>query len=74
MRLMKDLQLLVDYVVPFYYDNQSAISLAKNPIFHARTKHIEIHYHFIRKNVLQGEIDMEHLTQRNKSQICSQKV
>ena len=28
-------------------DNQSAISLAKNPMFHQRTKHVEIHAHFI---------------------------
>lgn len=30
--------------------------LAKNPVFHARTKHVEMHYHFIREKVLQGEI------------------
>lgn len=28
-------------------DNQSAIHLAKNSTFHPRTKHIDIHYHFI---------------------------
>ena len=30
-----------------YYDNLRNIQLAKNPIFHARTKHIEVHYHFL---------------------------
>ncbi|KAB2607265.1 hypothetical protein D8674_006982 [Pyrus ussuriensis x Pyrus communis] len=30
-------------------DNQSAISLAKNPLFHARTKHVELDYHYIRE-------------------------
>ena len=29
-------------------DSQSAIMLAKNPIFHAKTKHIDVKYHFIR--------------------------
>ena len=29
-------------------DSQSAIHLAKNPAFHARTKHIQVRYHFIR--------------------------
>jgi hypothetical protein len=30
-----------------YYDNQSCIKLSENPIFHDRSKHIEIQYHFI---------------------------
>jgi hypothetical protein len=41
-----------------YCDNLSNIQLAKNPVFHARTKHIEVHYHFIREKVLAGEIDL----------------
>ena len=31
-----------------YCDNQSCIQLSENPIFHNRSKHIEIRYHFIR--------------------------
>ena len=38
-----------------YNDNQSAIHLAKNSIFHSRTKHIELKYHFIR-SVLNEEL------------------
>ena len=33
------------------YDNQSCIKLSENPVFHDRSKHIEICYHFIRDNV-----------------------
>ena len=40
-------------------DNISAIKLAQNLVFHARTKHIEVHYHFIREKVLKGEIDLK---------------
>ena len=29
-------------------DNSSVINISKNPIIHSRTKHIEIHHHFIR--------------------------
>jgi hypothetical protein len=37
--------------VPIMYDNTSAIMISKNPILHARTKHIEIRHHFIRDHV-----------------------
>ena len=37
-------------------DNQSCIALAKSPVFHARSKHIEIQYHFVREKILDGEI------------------
>ena len=33
--------------VKIFYDSQSAVQLAKNSAFHARTKHIDIKYHFI---------------------------
>ena len=41
-------------------NNQSTISLAKNPIFHQRTKHMEIQAHFIREKVLDGIIHLEY--------------
>ncbi|KAJ7533740.1 hypothetical protein O6H91_13G062100 [Diphasiastrum complanatum] len=41
-------------------DNQSEIQLAKNLVFHARTKHIEIQYHFIRERLLSREIRVVH--------------
>ena len=40
----------------FCCDNLSNIYLAKNLVFHARTKHIEVHYHFVRKRVHCGGI------------------
>jgi hypothetical protein len=48
MRLLKDLCQSTKAAVTLYCDNQSAIRLAENPIFHTRTKHVEVHYHFIR--------------------------
>ena len=58
-RLMQDLHQQIDYVMPLYCDNQSTVRLAENPVFHARTKHVEVHYHFIRKKVLQEETEMD---------------
>ena len=37
----------------------SAITMTKNPIFHARTKHIELRHHFIRDLVGEGEIKLQ---------------
>ncbi len=53
--------LLVDAPVVIYCDNISSILLANNPVYHARTKHIEVHYHFIREKVLAKEIDFIHV-------------
>ncbi|KAL6343110.1 hypothetical protein AAG906_018948 [Vitis piasezkii] len=60
-RLMNDLHQLVDYAVPLYCDNQSAVRLAENPVFHARTKHVEVHYHFIREKVLEEEVELKQI-------------
>ena len=40
-------------------DNKSAIALAKNPVFHERSKHIELKYHFIRDCVEAKKIELE---------------
>lgn len=44
-----------------YGDNQGAIALAKNPQFHARTKHIDIQQHFVREQVQKGTIKLEYV-------------
>jgi hypothetical protein len=42
-------------------DNVSAIYLASNPVFHARTKHVEIHYHFLQDQLQLGLISIRFL-------------
>lgn len=47
--------------VILYVDNKSAIDLARNPVFHGRSKHIDIRYHFIRECVERGQIKVEYV-------------
>lgn len=48
--------------VTLYIDNKSAIDLAKNSVFHGRSKHIDIRYHFIRECVEKWEIIVKHIS------------
>ncbi len=57
----------MDVHVVIYCDNISSILLVNNPIYHVRTKHIEMHYHFIRKKVLTRKINRIHV--KTKDQI-----
>ena len=59
--LIEDWHQKIDYPIPFHCDNQSAIRLTENPMFHARTKHVEMHYHSIRENVLKEENEMQQI-------------
>ena len=40
-------------------DNKSAISLCKNPVYHDRSNHIEVRYHYIRQCVDEKKIIVE---------------
>ena len=57
-QLIEDLHQPIEYQVRIFCDNLSSIHLAENHVFHARIKHIEVHYHYIREKVLEGEIIM----------------
>jgi hypothetical protein len=51
-------------------DNTSVISVAKNPIFHKKMRHIERRHHFLRDHVEKGDIEMRYLdTERQLADI-----
>jgi len=52
----------MDAHVVIYCDNISSILLANNPIYHVKTKHIKVHYHFIKEKVVAKEIDLIHVS------------
>ena len=50
--LFKELRIFLPYVPVLCCDNVSAIALSANPVFHSRTKHLEVDYHYVREKVL----------------------
>jgi len=44
-----------------FEDNQGAIAIAKNPVNHARTKHIDIKFHYIREQVRLGSVKLKYI-------------
>ncbi|KAI4311881.1 hypothetical protein MLD38_036743 [Melastoma candidum] len=61
-KLLAELQIPFQLPSTLYCDNVSAIQLAANPILHARTKHVEIDYHFVREKVLDGTLVIHHVS------------
>ena len=53
-----------------YCDSQSAIHLAKNPMYHARTKDIQVRYHFIRSALEDGVLVVEKVLGVSIQLIC----
>ena len=50
--------------------SMSAIYLARNQVYHARTKHIDVRYHFVQEILEEGDIDLLKFTLRRILPIC----
>nr|GEX91755.1 zinc finger, CCHC-type [Tanacetum cinerariifolium] len=61
-RLLSELTGWKEERITLKVDNVSAIALVRNPVFHGRSKHIDIRYHFIRECVENGHINVEHVS------------
>ena len=57
--LLKELQMFQEEATKIFVDNKSALALAKNPILHDRSKHINTRYHFIRECIARKEVHLE---------------
>ena len=59
-RLLTNLRALANRRSVLMEDNQGAITIARNPTAHARTKHIDIRYHYVREAVQEGTVDLRY--------------
>ena len=60
--LLKELHIRLPSPPTIWCVNSGALAMASNPVFHARTKHIEVDVHFVREKVLNRDIQLHHLS------------
>ena len=63
---MKDLGHEQTEATKIMCENSSAVSISKNPVFHGRTKHIRIKFHFIREVQQSNEVLLVHCSFKNQ--------
>lgn len=59
--LLHDLKIPAPLPIPLHYDNRAAQHIAENPIFHNRTKHLDLDCHYVRDRLLEGFLQTHHL-------------
>jgi len=65
-QILKELQFGEVTKMTLIYDNQVALHINSNPVFHEKTKHIEIDCHFIREKIILGDIKTEFVNSNNQ--------
>jgi hypothetical protein len=61
-----DLEVKYIAPIPIHCDNTSAISVSKNLVFHSKTKHIPVKYHFLRKHVTNTVVYLHYILSKDQ--------
>lgn len=61
---------LFNDMITMYCDNQNSIHLAKNNVYHKRSKHIDVRFHFVRDIIFNGKIKLEKVPTKKNHQTC----
>jgi len=59
--LLEDLGIDLQTPLTLFDDSQGALALAQNPVFHLRSKQIDLQYHFTRELVQAGRITVKYI-------------
>ncbi|RZB65513.1 Retrovirus-related Pol polyprotein from transposon TNT 1-94 [Glycine soja] len=65
--LLKELKMPQEEPMEICVDDKSALALAKNPIFHERSKHIDTRYHFIRECIEKKEVKLKYVMSQDQA-------
>ncbi|XP_050897081.1 secreted RxLR effector protein 161-like [Lathyrus oleraceus] len=65
--LLKELKMSREDPVEICVDNKSTLALAKNPVFHERSKHIDTRYHFIRERIKKKKVKLKYVVSRDQA-------
>ena len=65
-KIMVDLQLKEDDSTVIFVDNQAAIAISQNPVFHRRTKHFNVKFYYLREVQNSGEVKLVYCNTENQ--------
>ncbi|GLJ11642.1 hypothetical protein SUGI_0173490 [Cryptomeria japonica] len=66
-RMLLNMQMSQPGPTPLFCDNQGVLKLAKNSVFHERTKHVELHCHFICQHVEDGSVILQYISTEDQT-------
>ena len=72
-RILNEIKMIHGKVI-IYSDSQSAIHLCKNPVYHERTKHVDVKYHFVRDQIAKDIVQIQKVSTEDNSADMGTKI